>query len=650
MIAILACGAIAAAPQKQDDAANKLIQQIVKAARGDVDTAAKLVAAAKTLQDNPKDQVAVCEKAYEYGTKTTGGLGSALEALDILDKADPGRGELWAERRIKVCRLLYYASSGKDEQRYGQLLAKALLKMGDAKSKPGSMKEAIGFYRQALSLAKRLGLAEVEQISAKLSAAVRLLEVQGVMDPLKARLKANPADKATRTRLIEMCLVSLDSPVEAAKYLSADCDESLRKYVPLAAKPLEELKETQCLELGRWYAQLVDKGTTQAGKSKAAGRAVRYYRRFLSDHTAKGAMAAAGALALKNLKERIREMGLDLPDDPGETPWVDLLKLIDLERCTIKGKWARKEEALGCAVSLYSLVAVPVTAAGSYDLHIVFAVGRGHTSAAILPVGPAQVALIVGAGRGQYIGLGNVDGKGPKDNPTTVDTKDKPEILGAGGKTTLDVRVRIDGGNAQITVLVNGKRIIAWSGKQSSLALSREWRIPSETFGLGASVAGVVWQAARLRRLDAPERNLKWVSKDATCKPSSVHRQETKRYSPLASFLTGEGKLYQDGFAFCTQAQRNPYVVVALAKPETIGRIFIENRRGEHWQQTEPLAVWLSADGRTWTPVWNATKARRSWAVDLKTPGAAKYIKIGLTGEKRASLALAGVRIYAPGE
>ena len=408
LIAVLACGAIAAAPQKQDGAASKLIQQIAKAAKGDVDAAAKLVAAAKTLQDSPRDQTAVCEKAYEYGTKTAEGLGSALEALDILDKADPARGDLWAERRIKVCRLLYYASSGKDEQRYGQLLVKALLKKGDAKSKPGSMKDAIGSYRQALSLAKRLGLAEAEQISARLDAAAKLLEVQGAMDPLKAKLKANPTDKAARTRLIEMCLVSLDSPAEAAKYLTADCDESLRKYVPLAAKPLEELKEAELLELGRWYAKLVEKAATPAGKGKAAARAMRYYRRFLSDHPAKDAMATAATLGLKTLKEQMEQLGLTLPDDPGETPWVDLLELIDLDRCAVKGKWARQDGALACSVSLYSLAAVPVTAAGGYDLHVVFSVARGHTSAVILPVGGAQAALVVGAGRGQYIGQGAV--------------------------------------------------------------------------------------------------------------------------------------------------------------------------------------------------------------------------------------------------
>ncbi len=327
VLAIVACGVLPAAAQGQSDATQKLIQRIAKSAKGHADAAASLLAAAKSLQDDPKVQVAFCEAAYEYGIKAAGGLGSALEALDILDKVAKDRAATWAEKRVVVYRIRYIRATGEDKQQHGQLLVAMLVKAGDEKSKQRSGKEAVGLYREALAVAKRLKLPEREGISQKLIAAVHLLQVQSTMDSLKAKLAANPGDKARRVSLIHMCLTALDSPAEAAKYLSDDCDESLRKYVPLAAKPLKELKETECLALAQWYEQLIGKGTTPSSKANAAGRAVRCYLQFLSLHKAKDAIGVGGRLALKSLEERIKKLGLKLPGGFGTFPAGIILAL-----------------------------------------------------------------------------------------------------------------------------------------------------------------------------------------------------------------------------------------------------------------------------------------------------------------------------------
>ncbi len=309
VLAILACGAMAAAPQTQPSPTQKLIQRIVKSAKGHADTAAKLVAAAKTLQDDPKIQVAMCEAAYQYGIKTADGFDSAIEALDILDKADKDRAATWAEKRIVVYRLRYTRAKGDAKQQHGQLLVTMLIKTGDELAKQDKVKEAIGFYREALAVAKYLSLPDVEDISQKLIAAGHLLQVQSAIARLKTKLAANPGDMASRNKLIELCLTGLDSPAEAAKYLTDDCDESLRKYVPLAAKPIVELKKDQCLELAKWYEQLIDKGTTLTSKANAANRGVGYYDQFLLLHTTKDATGVGASLALKTLQKRIEKMG-----------------------------------------------------------------------------------------------------------------------------------------------------------------------------------------------------------------------------------------------------------------------------------------------------------------------------------------------------
>ncbi len=313
MLAIVACGAIAPTPQTQPSLTQKLIQRVVKSTKGHADAAANLLAAAKSLQDDPKVQVAFCEAAYEYGIKAAGGLGSAVEALDMLDKIDAKRAATWAQKRTVIYRLRYTLATGKDKRQHGQSLVTMLLKAGDEKSKQHNMTEAVALYRGALTVAKYLKLPEREYISQKLIAAVHLLKVQSDIDRLKAKLAANPGDKAARVSLIHTYLLALDSPAEAAKYLSDNCDESLRKFVPLAAKPLAELKEADCLALAQWYDQLIVKGTTPTSKANAAGRAVRYYLQFLSLHKAKDVMAVGGRLALQSLQDRIKKLGLKLP-------------------------------------------------------------------------------------------------------------------------------------------------------------------------------------------------------------------------------------------------------------------------------------------------------------------------------------------------
>ena len=241
MLAILACGALAATPQTQPSPTQKLIQRIVKLAKGDAEAAAKLLAAANALKDDPKVQVAVCEAAYQYGVKTVDGCGSAVAALDILDKIDAKRAGIWADRRTVVYRARYTRAASADLYRYGRLLVPVLLKAGDQKAKGNDHKAASALYREALVVAKRLNLPEQDEISQKLIAGVHLVNIQSAIDRLRAKLGANPRDTASRNSLIQLYLIGMNSPAEAASRLSDDCDETLRKYVPLAAKPLKEL-------------------------------------------------------------------------------------------------------------------------------------------------------------------------------------------------------------------------------------------------------------------------------------------------------------------------------------------------------------------------------------------------------------------------
>jgi len=419
----------------------------------------------------------------------------------------------------------------------------------------------------------------------------------------------------------------------------------------MACGPVKDTAEAASLELARWYEQLIEKAATTTGKANATARAIAYYKRFLAVHKAADMNNVKATLVLKRLKDQLKKMDVKPIGAQAAPVWIDLLKITDPARRTVgRSTWVRQDGGLATTTSSssHSIIAIPETARGSYDLQVVFTLKRGHESTTVLPVGTGHVALILGGYSGRTSGLSMIGGReaSSRSNPTRIDLGRGKEILRAGAKTTLEVSVRIKDDQAQIAAALNGKKIIAWSGKQSSLTLGYQWRsTPTRMFGLGTYASSVVWHSVRLKRLDPFEQHLKWVSRDAKYKPSSIY----DRYPPKAVFVTGTGTLHTSGYAFRTNYEANPHVIVALKKAELIKRIVIENRAGYYSSRSTGLTVLSSADGRRWTGLWKATKAQNTWLIDLKTPIRAKYLKIGLptSSSSSTSFSLAGVRIYA---
>jgi len=324
VLAILACGALAAAQQTrphetrpvktQPAETQKLIERIVRRAKGNAAAAVRLLSAAGSLADAPAAQVAVCREAYDRGIMEPEGYATAIEALDMLDKIDSKRAALWAEKRTKVYRLRYNRSSVADRTRHGKTLTARLLKLADERLADNKAKDAVNLCREALVIANRLRLDSRGQISEKLREAGRRVQIRHLMDRLKAKLAGDPRDQAARSSLIRLCLVDLASPAEAVKYLSDDCDQTLRRCLPLAAKPVKELKDTQCLEVAVWYKALSAAAAAKAGKIKMLERARAYLERYIEVHTAKDTELLKVKLMLSQVEEAITKLtGVRLP-------------------------------------------------------------------------------------------------------------------------------------------------------------------------------------------------------------------------------------------------------------------------------------------------------------------------------------------------
>jgi len=524
-----------------------------------------------------------------------------------------------------------------------------LIVVGETRNAAGQAPQAVAVYRQALLLARTYRRSRVSEISAMIKLATSQVALEERRDALKAKVAKDPADASLREQLVMLELLEFDNPAGAAKLLKEDMDEYLRTYIPMAAGPIEKTAETACMDLGKWYAQLLDKATTIAARTTALKRATAYYRQFLAVHEGTDMNTVRAKLALRRLDAQAKKLGIKLTGSVAiaSPKSIDLLKLIDPAKHTVHGKWTVRKDALACDRSGRQLITAPITAMGGYDMKLAFTIVDGIEATVALPVGTRFPVLIIGGWSGRYSGLCNIDGRdaSSSSNPSRVKSEYRKPPVKEGARTTLDISVRLKDDTAEIKALLNGKKFIAWSGKQSSLTLFRNWAMKPKTFGLGAYSSEVVWHAVNLRLIDPIDLATKWVSKDATFKVSSDHSVD----HPLPAFLTGEGKLHSNGsHAFHSGREANPHVTVTLKKPELLKLIVIKNRSGFYGGRMTGLGVEVSLDGKRWKKIWQGDKAQPTWTILLKTPVRARYVRIGRTeGGRSTYLYLSGAKIYA---
>lgn len=326
---MLLLGACLCAPGRADDVAD-LISGTVSQAKDDADAAARLIAAGKPFDGAPKIQAAVFQKAYEYGIRKPAGYAHASEALGLLDRITPGN-DPWHARRIALYELRYKQRCPRQEKAArGQVLADLLLSTGDKRAETGQWNEASALYRRAGLVAGYCRLGNLDDIRAKQAKAVRYTGLLKRADGLKARLAADARDAKARDELIDLYVIHLDAPAEAAAFVDDSCDETVRICVSLAVRPIGKLQAPACLTLGQWYRQLARTARTREAMTAMLRRARRYLARALALHTARDAMRLKIVAALKEVESAVgkapvkkdlsQEMRLALTFDKGTWP------------------------------------------------------------------------------------------------------------------------------------------------------------------------------------------------------------------------------------------------------------------------------------------------------------------------------------------
>lgn len=136
------------------------------------------------------------------------------------------------------------------------------------------------------------------------------------------------------------------------------------------------------------------------------------------------------------------------------------------------------------------------------------------------------------------------------------------------------------------------------------------------------------------------------IGRDATFTASTlIDKWSREKVSLLKGGSRGE-------FAFHTENELNPSIVIDLGAVKTVGAVVIQDRPG-YAARTESLRIRASEDGKTWSEIWRAEKpADRTVAIpSYMNAGArmdsasARYLKIESVNKTPQPLSLKSVRV-----
>jgi len=495
--------------------------------RDDIELAKKLLAAAKEAKDQPEFLAILCEKACELAASPMG-YATAAEALELEAAGVPEKASAVAAHLLEIRQKQFDASKGDDRAAAGEALLEAFLPVADAREKVRDAAGAAALLRRALVAATVAKSDRRTEIEARLKTLEQSLRTAREIEDMKRMLEADPNKVAARERLVRLYLVDLDEPAQAAKWVQGVEDTSLRRYVPGAAKPVAEAPEYACLELGEWYRGLAENAPVYA-KAAIYGRARAYLERFLETHPTKDLDRTRATVALGKVNESIAKLAAPPPKAaPREKPakpepgtvgpgrWIDLAPLVDPARDVAEGKAERAGAALKIFSAANMRMTVSLVAQGDYEAEFAFkrTWGPGQVSFT-LPVGPADVTLIVGGVAGAFSGLEKINGLGAEKNDTVI----RPSKFDNDRLYVVAVRVQTSDGQARIEALLDGSPFVQWSGPVS--ALSASYQVAARgCFGLGCWGAGYTFEKARVRMLSGSTRLLR--AADLQAAPSAA--------------------------------------------------------------------------------------------------------------------------------
>lgn len=281
------------------------------------------------------------------------------------------------------------------------------------------------------------------------------------VEKAQAAVKANAADPQANLVLGKYYVFAKNALEEGFSFLALVPDPAIQDVAR------KELAKPSTPEAG---AELGEAWWALAKKEKDVFTRRRYESRAKA--WLDGALLGLTGLERTKVDKRLEE--IDQANASG--PIVDLLKMIDPKKDSVRGSWQVVGGVLsGPVADAQCQIMVPYIPPEEYDVKMVAErMGGANEIHLGLAVGDAQFEIILGGdGNCPSSGLQLIDGKGIGLNETTVQgawfTKGKP--------CTVLCSVR----RTNIVVVVDGKKIVDWKASYRRLSIdTKNWGIPNK--------------------------------------------------------------------------------------------------------------------------------------------------------------------------
>jgi hypothetical protein len=162
------------------------------------------------------------------------------------------------------------------------------------------------------------------------------------------------------------------------------------------------------------------------------------------------------------VEKELAQFRKGLPAEP-----IDLLKLIDIKRDTLRGRWESNGSSIVSADPGYSSLQIPFQPPREYVLEIgVAKLNGGNDFQIALVCGEQRCTLVLDGNGGQASGISAIDGRSFDNNETTV----RGTQLPMDNPVLIATTIR----NQQLTVAIANNPIIDWKGPQKLLSLGQD--------------------------------------------------------------------------------------------------------------------------------------------------------------------------------
>lgn len=477
----------------------------------DLELAKQLLESARSIQGDANAQVAVylCDRAFSLGMSDPSGFEVAIAAMEHRIKIVPAQAGATRQRVEQALRRTYSRERGETKIQVGRKLADYLTHLGDLQAASSDFGGAARLYIQAQRFAKDVGSPNLAAIETKAAEANAREELERRIDVVQERFLKGVNRAVAADELVQIYLLEFDQPSEAARYAGSGSDADAKRLVPLLLKAPDDVESADALALAPWCEALAIK-SPQKHKLSWYQRSRTYAEQFMVDVKSNELDRLKTSVAIKRVRSEIFTLDPDYAktvapmNQDGD---IDLIEGIELRRYKINGRWSHEDGTLlADATKEVSQLMLPVVPTDGYEFSANFTRTSEEGELFVqLPIGSRVVRLILGGWAGKAAGLypmatdvaSEVPGE-PTKNKTTV----TPHSLTSEQVYALNIRVERAKSNYRVTVTLDGKNLLEWSGLQNEFAEDPKWSLwEPVALGIGVQRASVAFTDVKLKPL-----------------------------------------------------------------------------------------------------------------------------------------------------